>query len=277
MSAPRRYSDYLKAAFNARPAGMFVAPNWIGIGLFGFLGLLNPGFWLLGAGLEASYLFSLANNSRFRRAVDADIRSEPGGEAARIARLREGLPPPDGQRYLDFTAKCRHTAHALPDNPALHDTLAQVSWLFLQLLNSRLTVSRLMASTAAEEREDGTLPSRLAVVEKRLAENNPPPDLRRSLESTRDILRERLQSVADTAAKLGYIDAELARLEEQVSLLHDRALVDRSAPSLTGSIERVSAGISGATQWMSREKELLGDLGGSFDIPPSTAIYESGS
>ena len=46
MAAPRRYSDSLKAAFPAKPAGMFVAPNGIGVGLFGLKGILNPGSWL---------------------------------------------------------------------------------------------------------------------------------------------------------------------------------------------------------------------------------------
>ncbi|MES2709581.1 MAG: hypothetical protein V4726_23490 [Verrucomicrobiota bacterium] len=276
-AAPRRYTDYLKAAFNARPAGMFVAPNWIGLGVFGLLGLLNPGFWLLGAGLEAAYLFTLANNARFRRVVDLEAPGDnSGGEAGRIARLRDALPPQDGQRYRDFTAKCRRTAHSLPDNPALHDTLAHVSWLFLQLLHSRLTVTRLLTAAATEEKQEGSLPYRLARLEQRLAAGDVQPDLRRSLEATRGILQERLQALSDTSSKLGYINAELSRLEEQVSLLHDRAQLDRDAPALSGSIERVSAGITGATQWMSREKELLGDLGGSFDIPPSTAIYESG-
>lgn len=279
-AAARRYSDYLKAAFNARPAGMFVAPNWVGLGVFGLLGMLNPGFWLLGAGLEAAYLFSLANSARFRKVVDAEAGSAPAdlqGEAARIAAIRDALPPRDGQRYRDFTAKCRHTARTLPDNTALHDTLAQVSWLFLQLLHSRLTVSRLLAATEAEEKDEGTLNARLAKIEQRLTAPEVQADLRRSLEATREILRERLQARSDTSAKLDHIDAELSRLEEQVSLLHDRAQLDRDAPALTGSIERVSAGIAGATQWMSREKELLGDLGGTFDIPPSTAIYESGN
>ena len=43
MASPRRYSDYLKAAFHAKPAGMFVAPNWSGVGLLGVLRILSPG------------------------------------------------------------------------------------------------------------------------------------------------------------------------------------------------------------------------------------------
>lgn len=279
MAAPRRYTDYLKAAFHAKPAGMFVAPNWIGLGFFGLLGILNPGFWLLGAGLEAGYLFTMANHGGFRRYADAAARKAApiSGYAARIAALRTALVPQDDQRYGNFMAKCRHTVNTVPDNPALHETLAHVSWLFLQLLHSRLTVSRLLANARAEDEEEGTLTKRLQKVESRLADPGAADDLRRTLESTRDILRERLQAQTEMETKLGYLDAELARLEEQVSLLHDRAQLDRDAPALRGSIDRVTAGISGATDWMSREKELLGDLGGAFDEPPPAAIFESES
>ena len=41
--------SYIKAAFNARPLGMPIPPNWIGIAAFGLLGLTSWGFWVLGA------------------------------------------------------------------------------------------------------------------------------------------------------------------------------------------------------------------------------------
>ena len=43
--------SYLAAAFNARPFGMPMPPNWFGVAAFGLLGaLVDPGFWLIGAG-----------------------------------------------------------------------------------------------------------------------------------------------------------------------------------------------------------------------------------
>lgn len=278
MAATRRYSDYLKAAFNAKPHGMFVAPNWIGVGVFGVLGLLNPGFWLVGAGLEAAYLFSLANSNRFRRAVDAaegPDKTSPLPYNQRIAALLGALPAEDAGRYRDFAAKCRHTVHVVPDNSALHETLAHVTWLFLQLLTSRAAVLRLLASACREDREEGTLTERIQALDARLSQTGHADDLRRTLESTRDILNERRAAQMEMESKLGYLDAELSRLEEQVSLLHDRAQLDRDAPALTSSIDHVTSGISGATAWMSREKELLGDLGSSLDEPPPAAILES--
>ena len=64
--------SYLAAAFNARPLGMPIPPNWFGLAAFGLLGaLINPGLWLIGAGVEGLYLWWLSRNERFRNTVDA--------------------------------------------------------------------------------------------------------------------------------------------------------------------------------------------------------------
>ena len=76
MASKPGFAKYVTAAFNARPFGMFVAPNWIGLAAFGLLGMTNPGFWVLGAGLELGYLFLLATNERFQRTVTSRPQSE---------------------------------------------------------------------------------------------------------------------------------------------------------------------------------------------------------
>ena len=68
--------DYIRKAFNARPMGMFVPPNWIGLGSFAILGLLDPGFWVIGLGVELAYLWILGTNKRFQRLVDASQKMQ---------------------------------------------------------------------------------------------------------------------------------------------------------------------------------------------------------
>ena len=67
-----RKRSYLAAAFNARPFGMPIPPNWFGIAAFAVLGaFINPGLWLIGLGLEGLYLWTLSQHPRFRATVDA--------------------------------------------------------------------------------------------------------------------------------------------------------------------------------------------------------------
>ena len=72
--------SYLSKAFNARPFGMPIPPNWFGLATFGFLGaFIHPGLWLIGLGLEGIYLWALSQNARFRKV----------GEQVTAARIKE--------------------------------------------------------------------------------------------------------------------------------------------------------------------------------------------
>src|SRR5688572_7532946 len=65
--------SYIAAAFNARPFGMPIPLNWFGVAAFALLGaLVNPGLWLVGAGLEGLYLWAVSRNERFRAIVDSE-------------------------------------------------------------------------------------------------------------------------------------------------------------------------------------------------------------
>ena len=91
---------YWWAAFNARPLGMPVPPNWFGLAAVGLLGaFVNPALWLIGAGLELGYLQALSMNKRFRKTVDA---TAGGGTPASPARhsTRKVLPVPTGPQKM---------------------------------------------------------------------------------------------------------------------------------------------------------------------------------
>ena len=68
-----RKRSVLAAAFNARPLGMPVPPNWFFLGAVGLLGaFVHPGVLLIGAGLEGLYLWALSRSERFRRTDEAE-------------------------------------------------------------------------------------------------------------------------------------------------------------------------------------------------------------
>jgi hypothetical protein len=69
---PPDLQDYLKEAFNARVGvpGLGGLPlNWMALLGVGTLGLLHPGIWLVGAGLELAFVVGLAHNERIRNYV----------------------------------------------------------------------------------------------------------------------------------------------------------------------------------------------------------------
>jgi len=62
--------DYVREAFNAKPIGMFLPPNWAMLAGFGLAGYLHdPGWLVLGSGVELGYLLLLGTNARFQRFV----------------------------------------------------------------------------------------------------------------------------------------------------------------------------------------------------------------
>src|SRR5678815_1748876 len=100
--------DYIRAAFNARPMGMFVPPNWIGLGAFGLLGVLNPGFWIIGLGCELAYLGWLGTNPRFQNLVNGGrLLDERRQWQAKLYELINQLSPGDQQRYRALEARCQ--------------------------------------------------------------------------------------------------------------------------------------------------------------------------
>src|SRR5688572_27340952 len=100
--------DYIKAAFNARPAGLVVPPNWVGIAAVGLLGILNPGVWIVGAGLELAYLYLLSTNKRFQRYVAGSEMVEERAESqTKLRQMLVQLGDADIQRYRALEQRCQ--------------------------------------------------------------------------------------------------------------------------------------------------------------------------
>ncbi len=140
-----RFRDYVKHAFNARPIGMFVPPNWIGVGLFALLGLVNPGFWVMGLGEE----------------------------------------------------------------------------------------------------------------------------LRKSLAGQIEILQQRLEKRREARDKLVFLDAELTRLQEQVELIREQAVLSTDPEVLSDRIDQITATLGGTTQWIREQQQIYGAVEDLLAEPPA--------
>ncbi len=273
----RSFFGYLRAAFSAKPFGMFVAPNWIGLAAFGVLGLTNPGFWLVGAGLELAYLLGLASNGRFQQVIDR--RATDGSEAewkARMEAMVRRLTDTDQARYVAFVSRCRtildQFAQQDPSGSAAKvqsENLSKLIWVYLRLLLARRAMSRVLKEPTLGETQE--IESRLAEVRARLADPAMGEDLRKSLTSQAEILEQRVAQRREGREKLDFLEAEVLRIQEQVELLREQAALSTDADGLSARLDEITGSLGGASQWISDQQKLYGSLDDLLDEPPPAA------
>jgi hypothetical protein len=279
MTSKPGFFDYIKAAFNARPLGMFVAPNWIGLAAFGLLGAtVDPGFWVLGGGLELGYLFALSTNARFQRLVAAlPLAEATVGWNQRIQALLGRLDQDDRRLYDLFAQRCRSIidlqvpaagASEVPgglDSQA--DSLGRLSWMFLRLLVARRTIQHVIGDAG-----DGTdLRKRLATLERQRAGEGVTEELRRSLSGQIEILTQRLQQRSDAGNKQAFIDAELERIQQQVELIREQAALSSDPELLSQRIDEITATLGTTGQWIRDQQKVYGAMEDLLIEPPPLA------
>ncbi len=275
--AKRSFWSYFKAAFNARPFGMFIAPNWIGLVGFGLLGLTNPGFWLLGAGAEMAYLLALVTNGRFQKVVDR--RSSAGAEdewKGRMEAMVRRLTDTDQARYVAFVSRCRTILDQLTQQDPSGSTarvhgenLSKLIWVYIRLLVARRAMSRVLKEPTLGETQE--IEHRLAEVRTRLSDTSLGDDLRRSLTSQAEILEQRVSQRREGREKLDFLEAEILRIQEQVELLREQSALSTDADGLSARLDEITGSLGGASQWINDQQKLYGSMDDLLDEPPPIA------
>ena len=272
MTRKPGFFDYVAAAFNARPFGMFVAPNWVGVGAFGLLGILNPGFWVLGVGLELGYLMLLATNPRFQRAIAAQPLSDANKEwNQRIQKLLGRLTAADRRLYDALAERCRsiidlqlHTGTGEPHGlEAQADSLGRLSWMYLRLLVARRTVQQVLSTSDPRDLRD-----RITMLERQQDNDSLSSELRRSLTGQIEILKQRLEQRSDAERKIAFIDAELERIAQQVELIREQAALSTDPELLSRRIDEIAATLSGTGQWIRDQQQVYGAMEDLLTEPP---------
>jgi hypothetical protein len=274
MAAKPGFFDYVAAAFNARPFGMFVAPNWIALGAFGLLGMSDPGFWVLGAGLELGYLFMLATNERFQRLVNARPASSNTAEwNQRIQGLLGRLDAGDRRLYDLLAQRCKSiidlqlhgaTAAGMPGGlEAQADSLGRLSWMFLRLLVARRTIRHVLGTSGGTD-----LRERLAELDRQRHADELSDELRRSLNGQVEILNQRLQQRTDAERKLAFLDAELERIQQQVELIREQAALSTDPELLSQRIDEIAATLGTTGQWIRDQQKVYGAMEDLLTEPP---------
>jgi hypothetical protein len=286
-----RFWDYLVAAFNARPIGMFVPPNWLMLALFGILGIQEPGMLVVGAGVELAYLSALATNQRFQRFVAGErLVSSQRNVQTQLQTLFTSLSDGDRRRYQRLAVRCQGVLEQqfgrstdAPGYTPQSESLGKLTWMFLRLLVTRQAILRVVSAASGpatvvrmsdypqappgERTED--LQRRLAELQRRLADSTLSDELRHSLQSQADLLSQRLKRRAEAERKLTFLDAELQRIEEQIELIREQAVLCPDPETFSHRIDEIGATLSGTADWIAEQHRTLGAMDDLLSEPPS--------
>jgi hypothetical protein len=275
---------YLKAAFNARPFGMLIPPNWIGLALFGLLGyFMDPGFWVIGAGLEMGYLGVLASNSRFQRVVAAQQSAQSSENwSGKIEELAGKLTEADQRKYVALLARCRaileHQGQAGENVPAGLESqsasLSRLAWLYLRLLLMRQAIDKVLVDDS--DPGNRRLEHRIADLKNRLGNKSISEDLRRSLTGQLEIVEQRMAQRTEGAEKLTFLEAELTRIQEQVELIREQAVLSTDPELLSQRIDEIATTLGGTSQWIREQQQVYGVLQDLVAEPPPLPLQSRG-
>jgi hypothetical protein len=267
--------DYVRSAFNARPMGMFIPPNWIGLGLFGFLGVLNPGFWIIGLGCELAYLGWLGTHPRFQNLVAGGrFLDEQRRWQKKVYELILQLPPDDQQRYKALEARCKNIIDQqsqLGLTPGLAEQgegLGKLVWIYLRLLLTREAIRKILREAGASSDENAHMKERIDKLQQQLQQPTITEDLRKSLAAQIEILQQRQEKKREAAEKLAFLDAELTRIQEQVELLREQAVLSTDPEVVSQRIDQVTTTLGGTNQWIRDQQKIYGAMEDLLSEPP---------
>jgi len=243
--ASRLAARYLKAAFWYQvnlPALGGVPINALAVLGFGILGFAESALWLVGLGLEGSYLLTMMFNPRFQRLVNGRMleHTEKSSDEKR-RELLEKLPASSQRRLAELETDCGRVLEINQESDDLatdtnRKALGRLQWAYLKLLVARHNLESLSAKEPEAE-----LAKKMEALDQGLRGGADSESLRRSKAATLDILRERLDNVRRRKESLEEIDSDLARIEAQVQLTIENASIQGRSHAVSTEIDMASS------------------------------------
>ena len=250
--------SYLAAAFNAKPFGMAIPANWFAVAAFGLLGaFIDPGFWLIGLGLEGVYLWALSTNPRFQAVVDATSDKNSTDWNSQYRSLSTRLDSAAQQAQAEMEGQGAALTEILTRSGAFPTQLAdvrQLVWLHLKLLAARAALREVIDVGGSEQHK---LDAQHMQLTDRLSRTDIDPELRSSLEGQLEVIRSRKAAHALASKRCEFVDAEIDRLRQQLSLVREQALLATDESSVARSVDALSASLNEANRWLKDQRELF--------------------
>lgn len=235
--------DYLKAAFWYKPnvPGLGSIPaNLLALIGFAVLGFGHPGFWLLGLGLEATYLFGLASSPAFQKRVRLQEEMfEHGDQEAERQGLIRYLSREARERLLSIENKCKRIIEmqivAKADESVLEVNrlaLRDLMWVYLKLLVAEHSLDK-----PESDRVEHSIRREIEALQFDLAKDDLSDTVRKSKQATLSILMKRLRNIERRDQYLAETQSNLKRIEAQIDLAVDEAEIKGRPQFISTDIE----------------------------------------
>jgi hypothetical protein len=165
-------------------------------------------------------------------------------------------------------------------------SLSRLSWMHLRLLVTRQAIVEALTDSGPDARVDERAPrdrrswndsgvvgdrgleQRLTELREHLADESLASDLRGSLTGQVEILEQRLAHRREARERLAFIEAELARIEQQVELVREQAVGAPDADAVSRRIDDIAASLGGTATWIREQQKIYGGVSDLLAEPP---------
>jgi chromosome segregation ATPase len=186
------------------------------------------------------------------------------------------------RRYRALERRCQEiiepqmkVSGSSPGLVAQMDGLGRLLWIYLRLLFTRQAIGRIVEEAKQPGSERGKIEARSQKLEEQLKEEGLSEELRKSLTGQLEILKQRLEKQREAREKVAFLEAELTRIQEQVELIREQAMLSTDPDTVSHRIDQVTATLDGTSQWMRDQQELLGPVEDLLTQPPPLAVPPS--
>jgi hypothetical protein len=233
---------YLKSAFfvsvNVPSLGR-IPVNFLAVAAFVILGFAQPALWFLGLAFEAALVTGLAFNPRFQKVVEAQSLAKPEEDIEKQRNALVQLLEAGAQRRLwQMATKCNQVLQVYRTQQAEdyviqanEHTLKNLEWLYLKLL-----VARHHLLTPSSETEQ-TLERKIDDLDQDIKDGEETESLLQSKIATLEILKQRLTTLRKRRQTLAEIEVDLTRVDNQVDLILENAMVQGKPQTISTDIE----------------------------------------
>jgi hypothetical protein len=189
------------------------------------------------------------------------------------------LPAEDQQRYRTLESRCkgileqqtRGTAIA-PGTEEQGAGLGKLVWIYLRLLLTRESIRKIIQESSKAPDEDARMEERIGKLQLQMKDTTVSEDLRKSLAGQIEILQQRVAKKHEAVEKLAFLDAELTRIQEQVELLREQAVLSTDPETVSQRIDQVTTTLGGTNQWIQDQQKIYGAMEDLLADPPPLTV-----